>query len=320
MDKVSPQVSICLLTCNHLRYIRRCVESVVAQASDVSIDIIIGDDCSDDGTSEIVAELAEKYPHLITHIRHSPRIGGSENYLSILRRMRGQFIAHLDGDDYWLPGKLALQIDFLEKNSDYVSVYTNALTINELGDPVGLFNDAGEARIGLAELLRAGNFLNNSSMLFRTSLRDAILDIDGPVLDFGVHLRHARIGPIAQLATTLVAYRMNSSVSMVAHANDQVRTLYWDAIMAVPRDRVTDNDFAYGVADFLRRVVMRAIRMRRWDLVREWAPRVFAASPYGVIRTSILVAGSIFRITAKELMGRFRKGPDGHRLKILYRR
>jgi len=59
-----PRVSVCVLTCNQRNYIQQCIESVLAQAPDTSLEILVGDDRSDDGTSEIVAALASRYPQL----------------------------------------------------------------------------------------------------------------------------------------------------------------------------------------------------------------------------------------------------------------
>lgn len=184
---------------------------------------------------------------------------------------------------------------------------------------MGLFNDVGDARFDLAEMLRRGNFLNNSSVLFRAQGKQAWLSIDKPQIDYRVHLWHARNGFLAQLAEPLSVYRVNSVGSMVAQANDWVRTMYWEAILSVPRDRVTDDDFAHGVADFLRRVVFHAIRTRRWNLVSDWRSRVFSASPYGNFRTSWLTLCSIIRTLFVEIGGRMRKGSDGKRVKVLYR-
>jgi len=315
-----PEISVCVTTFNHKDYIVQCLESVLSQRISCAVEILVGDDLSDDGTSDLIADLVTKSGNRIKHVWHASRLGGPGNTKALLLMARGRFIARLDGDDYWLAGKLQRQIDFLDENPDCAAVYTNALTIDEEGNPMGLFNDVGDARFDLAAMLRRGNFLNNSSVLFRAQGKQAWLSIDQPQIDYRVHLWHARNGFLAQLAEPLSVYRVNSVGSMVAQANDWVRTMYWEAILSVPRDRVTDDDFARGVTDFLRRVVLHAIRTRRWGLLREWAPCVFRVSPYGVIRTSILVAGSVIRIAGKELIGYFRKGPDGHRIKVSYRR
>lgn len=315
-----PRVSVCVLTCNQQHYIKQCIESVLAQAPDASLEILVGDDCSDDGTSEIVAALASRYPQLIHHIRHDPRVGVFANCKYLLSTAQGEIVAFLDGDDYWLPGKLRSQLAFIDANSGCAAVYTNALTITESGEPIGLFNDVGEQRFNLAQMLRRGNFLNSSSVLVRADLARNLIEIEGAFIDYSAHLRYARSGFLAQLAQPLVAYRVNSTGSMVSGANDKVRGLYWDAIQDVPRDLVTDDDFAHGIADFLRRVTFRTLRTRRWQLLREWVPRVFQASPYGVVRTGLLVLAAIFRWAFVEVTGRLRKGPDGIRIKVLYRR
>jgi glycosyltransferase involved in cell wall biosynthesis len=315
-----PQVSVCVTTCNQQRYVRQCLESVLAQTPDVDLEILVGDDCSDDGTTEIVAEMAEEHKHVISHVRHSPRIGASANMQALLSRAKGRFIARLDGDDYWLPGKLKPQVAYLAANPDCAAVYTNALTVDEAGNPIGIFNDVGDECFDLGAMLRRGNFLNNSSVMSRAGGKSAWIELQGPLIDYRVHLLHARSGFLAQLAQPLTVYRINSSGSMVASSNDRVRQLYWEAIGSVPRNLVTENDLACGLADFLKRVVFRAIRTSRWELLEQWAPQVFAASPYGSIRTGFLLACAIVRTTLIEFRGRFRRGPDGHRLRVLYRR
>ena len=85
----------------------------------------------------------------------------------LLLRAQGDYVARVDGDDYWLPGKLARQIAYLQTHPHCTAVYTNAVTVDESGRYIGLFNDIGDARLTLANLLRRGNALNNSSVLFR---------------------------------------------------------------------------------------------------------------------------------------------------------
>jgi len=315
-----PRVSICVTTFNQHRYIGECLESLLAQASECDAEILVGDDCSDDGTSELILGLASAHPALITHIRHAPRLGASLNTKALLTRCVGEYVARLDGDDYWLPGKLGRQVEYLDTHPDCSAVYTNAITTDEVGNRMGLFNDVGDSRFDLAALLRHGNFLNNSSVLFRRQSIAPWVAIDGALIDYRAHLLHARFGYVAQLGESLTAYRVNAQGSMVAGMNDKVRELYWEAILSVPRDRISDQDFALGIADFLRRVAFRAARTRNWQLLRDWAKRVFAVSPYGRMRTGLLTSASILRILGKETVGVFRKDADGKRQHVLYRR
>jgi glycosyltransferase involved in cell wall biosynthesis len=314
------RVSICVTTFNQHRYIRECLQSLIAQAMDCDAEILVGDDCSDDGTSEIVAELAAAHPTLVTHIRHAPRLGSPANTKDLLGRCAGEYVARLDGDDYWLPGKLERQLEYLDAHPGCSAVYTNAITIDEAGNRIGVFNDVGDGRFDLAALLRRGNFLNNSSVLFRRQSIEPWLAIDEALIDYRAHLLHATFGYVAQIGEPLTAYRVSAQGSIVAGMNERVRRLYWDAIRSVPRELVSDGDYARGISDFMRRVCLRALSTRSGALVREWWPQVREASPYGSLRTVALVLGSMLRITAKTLAGRFRRGPDGRRLRVLYRR
>ncbi|MGH8396982.1 MAG: glycosyltransferase [Gammaproteobacteria bacterium] len=317
-----PSVSVYILTCNQQRYIKQCVESALAQASDISLEILVGDDCSNDDTSQILEEMATTYPEEITHIRHPHRLGPMMNCQVLLRQAKGELLAHLDGDDYWLPGKLKLQLAYMAANPGCAAVYTNAITVREDGSTIGLFNNEGNGRYDLAAMLRRGNFLNTSSMVFRSELKAALLEIKEPFIDYRIHLRHARTGFLTQLKQPLVGYRVNSIGAMTSTtaSNDMVRKLYWEAILDVPRNLVTDNDLAHGVTDFLRRVISRALRTRRWELIREWVPQVYETSPYGITRTSLLVMGSVIRATFLVILGKLQTAPDGYRVNIRHRR
>ncbi|HET7561916.1 MAG TPA: glycosyltransferase [Rhodanobacteraceae bacterium] len=315
-----PIVTVCIVTFNQRAFIGECIRSVLEQQAQARLRILVGDDASDDGTSDIVAQLSAEHPETITHLRQVARSGAFVNMRNLIVRADGEFIARTDGDDYWLPGKLQRQIQYLQAHGDCAAVYTNAITVDEAGHRIGLFNDVGDARFDLGALLRRGNFLNNSSVLFRMSGRQAWLDVETPQIDYRVHLWHARHGYLAHLGAPLTAYRVNLGGSATTAMNDKVRELYWEAIQSVPRELVGDADYAHGIADFMRRVCFRALSTRNRHLLHEWWPRVRAASPYGSLHTAALVIASILRIGGKTLGGCFRRGPDGRPLRILYRR
>lgn len=315
-----PAISVCIVTCNQRPFIGDCLRSVLAQEVNADVNILVGDDASDDGTSELVATLAAQYPERICHLVRRTRMGVFANIRDLMERAEGDFIANVDGDDYWLQGKLQRQLDYLLANPDCSAVYTNAITVTEGGNRIGLFNDVGDGRFDLAAMLRRGNFLNNSSALFRAAGRHAWVGVDIPQIDYRVHLWHAQHGWLGHIGETLAGYRVNTRGSMVASMNDRVRELYWEAIQSVPRERITDRDYALGIADFLRRVFSRALRTRRWNLLRGWHARVLAASPYGMLHTDALVLTSILRMAGKLALGFLKQDEAGRRKRVLYRR
>jgi glycosyltransferase involved in cell wall biosynthesis len=316
----NPKVTVCIVTRNQHDFIEACVRSVAEQEVDAGLCILIGDDGSDDGTSEIVSQLAHEYPDRIEHIRREPRIGVFANMRDILTNVDSDFVARVDGDDYWLPGKLQRQLDYLLAHPDCAAVYTNAITLDEAGSRIGLFNDVGDERFDLPAMLRRGNFLNSSSMMFRAQGRHAWLDVEVPQIDYRIHLWQARNGWLGHIGEPLVAYRVKTRGSIVAGMNERVRELYWQAIQSVPRELVSDHDYAHGIADFLRRVFFRSLRTRDENLLWQWAQQVFAASPHSKLRTGMLTFASIMRIAGKELTSRFRKNADGRHIPVLYRR
>ncbi|MDG4551369.1 MAG: glycosyltransferase [Candidatus Contendobacter sp.] len=313
-----PKVSVCVVTYNHAPYIRDCLMSVLAQAEDVSLEILVGDDFSDDETEQIVQILVGKYLKKIRYFRHNERKGPSGNYQFLIRQARGKYIAHLDGDDYWLPGKLRAQTQLLDQNPECPAVYSNALVVNKLGIACGIFNNRLSERININALLRRGNFLNNSSMLYRASLRDQILEIEEPFIDYRIHLRHARYGTLAYLNEAFVVYRVASSTSMIFHLNENVRELYWESLNDVPINHIVLHDLGLGMAEFLRMIIFRSIRLKSWSLIQKWWPRIFIGSPFGRWKMIYWTLLAVIRIGFLETIGTVCARISGSRIKVLY--
>lgn len=128
-------VSVGMLAYNHGLYIEQAIQSVLMQIVNFKVEIVIAEDYSNDNTRRILWKYAKKYPHLIRVIMRDYNIGMQANYNDMLNSLRGKYIAFLDGDDYWVnPHKLQLQVDFLEKNQNYIATAHNTLTINKYGN------------------------------------------------------------------------------------------------------------------------------------------------------------------------------------------
>ncbi len=248
----------------------------------------------------IIAEYVRRFPNMLIHHRHVQRRGATENYRFLIGAARGEYIAHLDGDDFWMPGKLRRQIAFLDANPDCTAVYSNALVVDDRREFVGVFSGRHPAKLGFSELLRRGNFLNTSSMVFRASERDSLLAIDGDFIDYQIHLRLLRNGKLGYLNAVLANYRKGSSGSALVHANDLVRECYWKALLDVP-ESVGDGLRAKAMADFLSKVFFRALRTRDATLMRSWWGRVISKAPVDGLHLGFATWGRIFHVATTQL-------------------
>lgn len=117
------KVAVCVSTYNQESVIGACLESIVTQEVDFEVEILVSDDCSTDQTAAVVRDFETRYPELIRAIYQSANKGPGQNYIELHSVARGEYIAHIDGDDLMLPGKIRYQVDFLEKNPDFVLVW-----------------------------------------------------------------------------------------------------------------------------------------------------------------------------------------------------
>lgn len=129
-DKQAPVVSIISLTYNHAPYIRECMDGFLMQQTDFPYEVIIHDDASTDGTTDIVKEYVTKYPDIIkpilqTENQYSKHHDFNRIIQTCFEKCQGKYIAFCEGDDYWIdPLKLQKQVDFLNYNKEFGLVYS----------------------------------------------------------------------------------------------------------------------------------------------------------------------------------------------------
>lgn len=131
-DNRNVKVSVLILTYNQQDSIARCLDSVLSQKVDFSIEMIIGDDASMDDTEIICRAYATKYPNIIRYVRNNKNKGLRDNYYDCLLMANGKYIADIAGDDFWIDkSKLQKQTDFLDNNPDYCLVFTDWVNFDE---------------------------------------------------------------------------------------------------------------------------------------------------------------------------------------------
>ena len=129
----TPRVSVAIAAYNHAPFVRECIDSVRAQTF-TDWEIVVTDDGSTDGTAEILRELADTDPRLRFH-GFATNQGACVAMNDAIARARGEFIAILNSDDRFLPGKLARQVDFLDQHPEYAAVFALPRFIDERGEP-----------------------------------------------------------------------------------------------------------------------------------------------------------------------------------------
>lgn len=154
-----PTVSVCMITYNHERYIKQAIESILMQETTFLVELVIGEDHSNDNTRQICEKYASEFPHIIRLLHSDINLGMERNFLRTLESCRGKYIALCEGDDYWTYSqKLQRQVEFLEKKSEY------NLICHRYGIIMG--NDAQDFTED-----NLNNFFNQNSVFFDIDLK-----------------------------------------------------------------------------------------------------------------------------------------------------
>lgn len=165
----SPVVSVQTITYQHEPYIRQCIEGVLMQKTDFPIEYIIGEDCSSDGTREIVMEYADRFPGLIRVITADTNVGMVENGKRCMRACRGKYIALCEGDDYWTdPLKLQKQVELLERDRSLAGCFHETPVIFEESGKIGrVFGADAPLRVSVKDTFSRISLFHTSSFVFR---------------------------------------------------------------------------------------------------------------------------------------------------------
>ncbi len=209
------RVSVCMVTYNQEKYIAQAIESVLLQKTNFKFQLLIGDDASTDGTTEIVRQYAEKYPDIVKPIFHEKNIGAANNSIGLYNCARTEYVAICDGDDYWIDDqKLQKQIDFLDKHKDYSICFTKVRMFYEDNpDQEEIIPDENIAQrrnyLTAVDLL-GYNFITPVSVVWRWKFRNGLPEWYNEHLtpgDLCMNLIHARDGKIGLLDEVTSAYR-----------------------------------------------------------------------------------------------------------------
>ncbi len=164
-------ISIIVPVYNAKKYILKTIETVREQTF-TDWELLLVDDCSSDGSGELIKEYIDNNPPLekkIRYIRHERNKGAAGTRNTGLKEANGRYIAFLDADDIWYPEKLSVEMQFMEKH-DAGLVYS----AYEFGDENGVPN---------GRMVRVPKTLTYRQALTRTIIFTSTVLIDTEIID-----------------------------------------------------------------------------------------------------------------------------------------
>lgn len=223
-DSQRPKVSILVTTYNQEHLIHQAIDSILMQEANFVYEIVIGEDGSTDRTREMVIAMGQQHPDKIRVLLRDPEVAnrdraiglaGKINYLEALRACRGEYIAVLDGDDYFTsPRKLQKQVDFLDSHPECSICFHNVIAIheNDAKPPEEMCAEDQKEITGIEQLLW-GNFIPACSIMYR---REPLIEIPDWFLtarmgDWALNIFKAQHGKIGYIKEVLAAYRVHAA-------------------------------------------------------------------------------------------------------------
>ncbi|GAA0871234.1 glycosyltransferase family A protein [Gangjinia marincola] len=170
------------MTYMHEEFIDSAMDGIMMQQYDGHIEVVVGDDFSTDNTLKIIKSYADTDRIKIKILERSKgdgywqkrqQLGRLYNFANIIENCTGDYIALLDGDDYWTdPLKLQKQVDFLKKNTHFVISGHDAYVVDENNNQIDSLRINESNDVDYTEhQLKCGAFLLSLSIVYRNVIK-----------------------------------------------------------------------------------------------------------------------------------------------------
>jgi glycosyltransferase involved in cell wall biosynthesis len=233
-DNTLPLVSVYCWTYNHKSYIQQCIESILDQETNFPVEIIIHDDASNDGTTDIVKNYVSSYPNVIkAFIQLTNQFSqGKSFHTNLIKQPLGKYVAITDCDDFWTSAdKLQLQYDILEMDTSIQGSChdTTVLTQHTQSSPDDWWQNFGDRTIlNFKDIASTHTPFHTSSFMYRKSAYDKEYPFFGRSMsgDLIIYAMVASKGSIRRIPSAMSCYRKHSGgITESSQHQDQLRFL-----------------------------------------------------------------------------------------------
>lgn len=213
-------ITVWCLTYNHVNHIEDTFLGILSQRRNMNIEIVVIDDASDDGTTDIVKKYADLYPNLFhVYIAKKNVYSIKKNFdinITIAKEMKGKYISCCEGDDLWIDNdKLQIQYDFMEKNTQCSLLIHSAEMLDCRTNKKTIMRPFDEGEVPVEQVIMETDFIIPTSSAMLT--KEAFIVPDefphGPAGDKRVWLNALSKGTVYYMDRVMSLYRVFRSGS-----------------------------------------------------------------------------------------------------------
>lgn len=168
-DDKYPKLSVIMSVFNDEKYLPDAIESIIGQTFK-DFEFIICNDCSKDDSYKIISKY-KKMDNRIKIINNDKNIGLAASLNKCLALAKGEYIARMDSDDISLPNRFKEEVNFLEKNSEYSVISTQAYYIDENGNQIGA-SKIKSGKVDFEASIKASGVMHPTVMMRKEVLDD----------------------------------------------------------------------------------------------------------------------------------------------------
>lgn len=271
----APKASVFVLTHDHVDWIERALDSALDQRAPFEFELLVADDFSTDGTREKVSAYAERHPDRIRTFLPDRNLGVAGIWLQAARECRGEYVAILEGDDFWTsPDKLAKQVALLDSHPAWSTCFHRATLFFDDGSrPSRPATPAFSKDVfDLDDILRSC-FIPFLTVVFRSDVlaRTPEWLFGYRWFDWLFHIWCAQRGSIGFLDEDMAAYRVHSGGNWSARGR----------VTQLEEDLAIYGRLAAEIPD-RRELIERCAENRRCQIAVE-AAGVSASTPVALV-------------------------------------
>lgn len=276
------KLTVVVTTYNQEKYIGQAIDGILMQKTDFPFKLIISNDCSTDGTLEILQEYQKNNPEIIEIINNEKNLGAMDNFINTLSIVKdSEYVALCDGDDFWTDeNKLQKQVNFLDENKDFNICWHKSKLFYQNNEKEEQIIPQNIPDVTSIDDLVNQNYIVANSVVYRWKFNDKNLkDVfpnDVAPGDYYIHLLHAQDGKIKMIDEVMSAYRRHNESMWWSNDEDKEKFILGygrkflnfynsaDKYMKLPK-----NAFYAQRKDIIYNIIVTYTRNDKFEKVKE---------------------------------------------------